>query len=91
MVVSRVALWLMLMGAEPGQCVWDTLSERYDGIGSDDAPHSNGKDNRTISSVVISFTPSVCPCHLWLLCPNRIGQTDVQTKSKRNVDVQPPQ
>ena len=52
-MASRVALWLMLMGAEPGQCVWDTLSERYDGIGSDDAPHSNGKDNGTISSVVV--------------------------------------
>ena len=40
--VWRVALWLMLAG--PGRCAWDALSERYDGIGSDDA-HSNGKDN----------------------------------------------
>ena len=43
--VLRVALWLMMMVAEPGECVWDTLSERYDGIGSEDA-HSNGKDKR---------------------------------------------
>ena len=46
--VWRVALWLMLMGAVPGRCAWDSLSERYDGFGSDDA-HSNGKENeRTV-------------------------------------------
>ena len=46
--VLRVALWLVMMAVEPGQCVWDTLSERYDGIGGDDA-HSNGKDKMDIS------------------------------------------
>ena len=43
LMVLRVALWLILMVAEPGECVWDTMSERYDGIGSEDN-HSNGKN-----------------------------------------------
>ena len=42
--VWRVALWLMLVGAGPGRCAWDALSERYDGVGSEDA-HSNGKES----------------------------------------------
>ena len=42
-VMLRAALWLVLMRSEMGQCVWDTMSERYDGIGNDDA-HNNGKD-----------------------------------------------
>ena len=42
--VWRVALWLMLVGAGPGRCAWDALSERHDGVGSEDA-HSNGKES----------------------------------------------
>ena len=43
MVMLRAALWLVLMRSEMGQSVWDTLSQRYDGIGNDDA-QNNGKD-----------------------------------------------
>ena len=52
--VLRVVLWLLVMGAEPGECVWDALSERYDGIGSEDT-HSNGKDKRTIFKMLTWF------------------------------------
>ena len=51
--VWRVALWLMLVGAGPGWCAWDTMSERHDGVGSGDA-HSNGKVNE-INGLIYTF------------------------------------
>ena len=53
LMVLRVAMWLLVIGTEPGECVWDTLSERYDGIGSGDA-HSNGKDKRCFHVIMES-------------------------------------